>query len=262
MQDAWTFGTSALPLVTTAIHAGHQLRPELTVRVALDDTARLREEDPFTDRLTVAGGTPVVVHRSRFEVDLNRPRKDAVYRDPDSCWGLEVWQAPLTEEQIDRSLALHDAFYADLAALLDGLAQHGPFVVLDVHSYNHRREGADRPPAPADENPEVNVGTGSLDRERWGHVVERFMTTLAEREVAGHHLDVRENVRFQGGHLTRWVHERYAGVGCALAVELKKVFMDEWTGIPDDSHLAELTDAFAATVPLLLGELACGPASA
>ena len=61
------------PVVMTAIHAGHELRPELADLVLVDASIRLREEDPFTDRLAVAG-TRVTVHRSRFEVDLNRPR--------------------------------------------------------------------------------------------------------------------------------------------------------------------------------------------
>ena len=64
---------------------------------------------------------------------------------------------------------------------------------------------------------------------------------------------------FEGGYLTEWVHERYDGVGCALAIELKKVFMDEWTGVADEDHLRQLTRAFADAVPILLGELACGP---
>ena len=256
--DLCSFGASALPLVTTAIHAGHELRPELAARTALDDRTRRREEDPFTDRITAAGGTPVVVHRSRFEVDLNRRRDEAVYTTPDTCWGLDVWRAPLTDEQVERSLSFHDEFYADLSAHLDELARQGSFVVLDVHSYNHRRDGVDAPPAPRIDNPEINVGTGSLDRGRWGHVVDRFTEDLGSHEVAGHRLDVRENVRFEGGHLSRWVHERYDGVGCALAVELKKVFMDEWTGVPDDRQLQQLTEAFALSVPLVLGELACG----
>ena len=132
--------------------------------------------------------------------------------------------------------------------------------MLDIHSYNHRRAGADHPPAPAEENPEINIGTGTLDRDRWGHVVDRFMSDLAEQVVAGHQLDVRENVRFEGGYLCQWVHERHPETGCAIAVELKKVFMDEWTGAPDDQHLDELTAAFEASLPLLLGELACGAA--
>jgi N-formylglutamate amidohydrolase len=260
MRDAWSLGFSALPLVTTAIHAGHDLRPEIAARVALDGRTRRREEDPFTDRITQAGGTPVVVHRSRFEVDLNRPRHRCVYVDPSSAWGLDVWKEPLSEEQIERSRRLHDAFYEQLRGILDDLARQGPFIVLDIHSYNHRRDGADRPPAPAHENPEINIGTGSLDRDRWGHIVDRFMHDLGEQVVAGHPLEVAENVRFKGGYLCEWVHERYAGTGCALAVELKKVFMDEWTGKVDEQHVDELTTAFATSVPLLLGELACGTA--
>ena len=258
MRDAWSLGSSALPLVTTAIHAGHDLRPEVAAKIALDGATRRREEDPFTDRITEAGGLPVVVHRSRFEVDLNRPRRQCVYESAEAAWGLELWREPLTDEQVERSRRLHDAFYEQLQGILDDLALQGPFVVLDLHSYNHRRDGADRPPAPPSENPEVNIGTGSMDRERWAHVVDRFKDDLGEQVVAGHRLEVGENVRFEGGHLCRWVHERYPEMGCALAVELKKVFMDEWTGRLDERHLDELTAAFAAVVPLLLGELACG----
>jgi N-formylglutamate deformylase len=254
----FTLGESALPLVTTAIHAGHELRPEIRGRTALDEAARLREEDPYTDRVTVAGGAAAVVHRSRFEVDLNRPRDAAVYSTPDTCWGLEVWREQPTADQVERSLDLYDEFYAAIAARLDQLALAGPFVVLDVHSYNHRRDGIDSPPAPVEDNPEVNLGTGSLDRDRWGPLVDRFVDQLRHHEVMGHPLDVRENVRFEGGHFSRWVHERYDGTGCAVAVELKKVFMDEWTGRVDLDHLAQLTAAFAETVPVLMGELACG----
>jgi N-formylglutamate deformylase len=260
MREAWSYGASALPLVMTAIHAGHDLRPEVAERTGLDDRTRDREEDPFTDRITRAGGLPIVVHRSRFEVDLNRPRHRCVYEDADAAWGLEVWREPLTEEQLERSRRLHDAFYAMLDGFLTDLARRGPFVVLDIHSYNHRRAGADHPPEPAEANPEVNIGTGSLDRDRWGHVVDRFVGDLARQTVAGHPLDVRENVRFEGGYLCRRVHERHPTTGCALAVELKKVFMDEWTGTADEDHLDQLTAAFRASVPLLLGELACGAA--
>ena len=260
MREAWSFGESALPLVMTAIHAGHDLRPEVAERIALDERTRRREEDPFTDRITRAGGLPIVVHRSRFEVDLNRPRHRCVYEDADAAWGLEVWREPLTEEQTERSRRLHDAFYAMLDGFLDDLALRGPFVVLDIHSYNHRRAGADQSPEPVDGNPEINIGTGSLDRDRWGHIVDRFMGDLTDQVVAGHPLDVRENVRFKGAYLCQHVHERYPDTGCALAIELKKVFMDEWTGAPDHAHLDALTEAFATSVPLLLGELACGAA--
>ena len=68
--------------MATAIHAGHDLRDEVERRILLSDTDRLREEDPYTDRLIEPAGLHVVVDRSRFEVDLNRQRDDAVYREP------------------------------------------------------------------------------------------------------------------------------------------------------------------------------------
>jgi N-formylglutamate amidohydrolase len=232
----------------------------IAARTALDDATRTREEDPFTDRLVVPGAPMVAVHRSRFEVDLNRPRANAVYRTPDDAWGLELWREELPGEEVERSLSLYDEFYAELGRLLDGLADRGPFVVLDLHSYNHRRDGADAPPSPRVQNPEVNVGTGALDRSRWGSLVDGFMSALATHEVRGHPLDVRENVRFRGGELSRWVGERYPTRGCALAIEFKKVFMDEWTGELDERHVDELHDALAAVVPKLVEELQC-PAS-
>jgi N-formylglutamate amidohydrolase len=243
--------------VATAIHAGHDLRPAVASCTALDDATRLREEDPFTDHLTSVGGSTVVTLRSRFEVDLNRPRDKAVYRTPDDAWHLELWREPLPAAEIERSLDLYDDFYVELGHRLDTLAERGPFGVLDLHSYNHRREGADEPPAPDTTNPEVNVGTGALDRGRWSRVVDRFLETLADQEVCGRRLDVRENVRFRGGELCRWVDQRYEGRGCALAIEFKKVFMDEWTGELDERHLETLRSALAAVVPALVEELQC-----
>jgi N-formylglutamate amidohydrolase len=244
------------PVVMTAIHAGHDLRPELTDLIRVDEATRLREEDPFTDCLAVAG-TRITVHRSRFEVDLNRPRGDAVYRTPCDAWGLQVWKRPLPPDVVERSLASYDRFYAALADRLDRLAAEGAFVVLDIHSYNHRRDGLSAPPA---ENPELNVGTGTLDRGRWHRVVDGFIDGMRAQRVAQQTLDVRENVRFRGAELVRWIHERYADTGCALALEFKKVFMDEWTGEPDDEHIAELGRALLAVVPRLGDLIGEGPA--
>ena len=100
MQSPWTFSDAPGPVIATAIHAGHDLRPEIASRIAVDDATRLREEDPFTDRLTAVGGSTVVVHRSRFEVDLNRPREDAVYRLPEDAWGLDLWREQPSPDEL------------------------------------------------------------------------------------------------------------------------------------------------------------------
>ena len=60
---------------------------------------------------------------------------------------------------------------------------------------------------------------------------------------------VAENVRFKGGHFSQWINERYAGRGCALALEFKKTFMDEWSGEANLAHVGRLREALAATVP-------------
>ena len=142
-------GTGSGPVVATSVHAGHGLRPEIAEAMVLDEAERFREEDPFTDRIAAVVPDRVVTTRSRFEADLNRPRREAVYRSPEDCWGLDVWRdGVLSDELFEGSLATYDAFYDALAPRLDALAERGPFVLLDVHSYNHRRDGADEPPAP------------------------------------------------------------------------------------------------------------------
>ena len=242
-------------LVATALHSGHDLRPEVADVIALDDATRLREEDPGTDRVTAIAPIRVVAHRSRFEVDLNRPRHEAIYRHPDDAWGLEVWRETPPDEVVARSLDIYDRFYEAMASQFDALAADGAFLVLDLHSYNHRRDDALRSPGSEEANPEVNVGTGTLDRDRWAPVVERFIDTLGRQEVCGHRIDVRENVRFRGGHFARWAHRSHRDSVVVLAVELKKVFMDEWSGEIDLEHLDQLRCALAAAVPAVLDAL-------
>ncbi len=256
-EPAWSVVAGDGPLVATAIHDGHEIRDELLNRCALDESERLQEEDPFTGEWTTVARTRVVVLRSRFEVDLNRPRGKAVYVSPEDAWGLTVWKEPITPQMVDRSLALYDSFYAELKLLLTRkVADHGRFVLFDLHSYNHRRGGPEAPPASPEENPEVNVGTGNLDRELWGSVVESFLSTLRGVDFGGRNLDVRENVKFRGGHLSKWVRESFPGSGCALAIEFKKFFMDEWTGEPVPGAIEAIRRALAPTVPPVLAALA------
>ena len=139
---------ATIPPVTAAIHAGHEPRPEVEDLLAIDESSRLREEDPFTDRTATCVDARVAEHRSRFEVDLNRGRDAAVYCSPEDAWSLDLWQGRLTESVLRRSLVIYDPFYEGLGRFLDRVAASGPFVVFDMHSYNHRRQGPDGPEAP------------------------------------------------------------------------------------------------------------------
>lgn len=234
-------------IVTSAIHSGHHLPEYVRPVMALSEEMRLREEDPYTDRLTAVGDARIICRYSRFAVDVNRPREHAVYETPDEAWGLDVWTDPAgpPEDVVRRSLEAYDRFYARARAFFERIEKaSGRFVVLDLHSYNHRREGADAAAADPSENPEVNVGTGSLDRSRWAEVVDAFMSSMSD-PVRGERLDVRENVRFRGGHFVNWINETFPTSGCGLAIEFKKTFMDEWTGALHPDRLDVLHEALA-----------------
>lgn len=247
----WVWRSGTGPVIATAIHAGHDLRPEVAACTALDDQTRRREEDPFTDRWADVADTSVVFARSRWEVDVNRSRKRCVYLQPEDCWGLRPWHTRLGDDVVEASRTLYDEFYAELGRVCARAEQrHGAFVVLDLHSYNHRRLGPDGPAADAEANPVVNLGTASIDRRLWGDLVDGFLQDLRDRG-----LDARENVRFTGAALAGWTHRTFPASGCCLAVDVKKVFMDEHTGELDEATFASIRAALADALPNLVQQL-------
>jgi hypothetical protein len=62
-------------------------------------------------------------------------------------------------------------------------------------------------------------------------------------------------VKFRGGHFPQWINANFPGAVCAIAVEFKKTFMDEWTGELDHAALQRLEKALASTLPGLLASL-------
>lgn len=255
---AWEIVSGEGPIVAAAIHDGHAVREGLRPLLALSNAARLTEEDPQTGAWTAVAETRVLGRRSRFEFDLNRPRPKAIYVHPADSWGLKVWNTELTAEMIAESLAHYDAFYLDVGKLLAELvSRHGKVVVYDLHTYNHRRRGPYAEFEEAELNPEVNLGTGTMDRQRWAPVVERFLADLRGFDFLGRHLDVRENVKFFGGQFGKWIHHEFADSVCVLSIEFKKFFMDEWSGEVDAAQSAATQAALAATVPGVVEQLRC-----
>ncbi|WP_158238385.1 MULTISPECIES: N-formylglutamate amidohydrolase [Luteimonas] len=250
-DPAWDLIVSDGPVIATAVHDGHLLRESLQARVKLDDEGRRREEDPLTGLLTTVGDIRLRVRTSRFEVDLNRSRDEAVYASPEACWGLDVWQqSPLPDDEIATSLALHDRFYAMFGELLDRTVDRwGCALLIDLHSYNHRRDGADAAPAPAAGNPDIELGFTTFDPDRWGDTAKRFANVLRRHPVRNALPDVRANVRFPtGGHFPEWVYATWGDKVCTISPEYKKIFMDEWTGQADIAALYALRDGLQKAV--------------
>ncbi len=253
----WVVETEFGPVIATAIHAGHSVREEIEPKFAISEEDRLREEDPFTDIFTWDLHSRIIVNHSRFEVDLNRPRDKAVYQKPEDAWGLEVWKTALSEAELAESLRLYDAFYDEMKRYFDRVQEkYGNFVVLDIHAYNHHRQGPDAPFDDPLENPDINVGTRTLKNpEKWRHMIDGTIAYLKVADFLGKVLDVRENVKFGGGYFAEWIHENYAPNACVLSLEFKKFFMDEWTGKGDEVQIRQIRKMVGSLLPLLEREL-------
>ncbi len=242
------------PLVCTAIHNGHYLRDEIEANMTLSEADRLREEDPLTGFFTEFNCNRIIVDTSRFEVDINRPKSRSVYQKPEDCWGLDLRDAPLTEDEIERSMAEYDDFYRRVKIHLDEImAIHGRIIVLDIHSYNHHRLGPDAEYDDPKYNPEIILGTNNMPEENLPFV-ERLRDNLASIDFRNRNIDCRINVKFPGGHFPRWIHHIYGDKAIAIAIEFKKTFIDEWSGKADFIAMQELRNLLIKGLNLTLAD--------
>lgn len=234
-KNGWDIVMGNGPVMATAIHDGHAIRDSLRPYLRISEEERRREEDPMTGLLTAVGDVRIRARTSRFQADLNRPREKAVSTDPADTWGLQVWRDGLPPAEIEQSLADYDRFYEMIGGLIDQqVAKWGGALLIDIHSYNHRRDGADAAPAPQSGNPDIELGVTTLDPGRWGDVAKRFAQALRDTPVDGRAPDVRENVRFPtGGHFPEWVYATWGDKVCTISPEYKKIYMDEWTAQVD-----------------------------
>jgi N-formylglutamate amidohydrolase len=249
-HESWRVVTRGGPVIGTAVHAGHWVSDDLAPRYKLDSAGRRREEDPLTNVWAHTADNVFVTRMSRFEVDLNRSAGEAVYLEPDDAWGLHVWETRPDDAQVDRALRHHRAFYDFAATWLEELLQHNErLLLLDIHSYNHRRDGPDAAASAAEDNPDIDLGMTTLDHSRFGEVANALAEGLSQTAVQGRELDVRRNVRYpDGGHWPEWVYANYADRICTITLEYKKFYMDEWSGTADLDCVDEIAWNLKAAV--------------
>lgn len=220
----------ASPFWSFAIHDGNHINSELNAFLMLSEAARFREEDPYTAIIAELPTNQFIVGTSRFQLDINRKLADAVYLRPEQAWGLDVWK-DLPKNHID---ALHKA-YTDTfknidACLKQTIDTYGYFVVLDIHSYNCKREGSHEE-VDKDANPQINLGTAH-NLPKWNALIQHSLDFVRSQKYLSENIDIRENVKFKGGYLSEYINEKYGNHGCVLSFEFRKDFMDEWSGEP------------------------------
>jgi len=223
------------PAFSAAIHNGGHFRDELVDNCLLSQAERYYEEDPFTGSFIDKQPITLIGHDSRYEYDLNRATPDCVY---ETAWGKDIWKTPLSPKTIATSKAKHAQFYRIVSSLCDALIEDfGECIVYDMHSYNFKRH--ERTDLPV-----FNLGTSTVSDTKWRPVIDAWLNALTTIEVEGAPITAAENDIFKGlGHLAGHCHTLYDNV-LVLATEVKKVFMDELTGTPDETVLSSMQERF------------------
>lgn len=228
LKYRYEFEDRKSPFWAFAVHDGHHIDEFLLSYLNISDEDRLREEDPYTAILAELPFNRFVSGTSRFQLDLNRKREDAIYLSPEQSWGIQVWQTMPPEEIKEKIYTLYDQLYDKISQQIQRtIDRYGYFVVYDIHSYNVRRDG---PHAVIDEaaNPQINIGTVH-NHTKWEKLTNQVLEALRYGKD-GQRYDVRENVKFKGGFLSSYLNEKFGDKGCVFSIEFRKDFMDEWTG--------------------------------
>lgn len=218
------------PFWSFTIHDGHSISEELMPYVKLSDAERLREEDPYTASIADLPINQFIVSTSRFQLDLNRNLDNALYLRPEQAWGLEVFQPTLPESYVTQLHKQHQVLYNSIERhIASTIKKYGYFVILDIHSYNAKRESAEEI-VDETKNPQINLGT-FYNTAKWDKFIQHFAQIMKEAgSTVGENLDIRENVKFKGGNLAQHLIQRYGDLGCVISIEFRKDFMDEWSG--------------------------------
>ncbi len=221
-----------VPFIFTALHSGHNLRKDLVEKCLLNDYERWYEEDPKTDEFISLLPVTLISNDSRYEYDLNRSEKEAIY---ETAWGKIVWKAPLDEEERELSLAKYRNFYKVAEALIRMIeSMFSRVFVFDIHSYNYKRIQR--------ETPVFNLGTKGVDEKRYKKEIDTFINHLEKIQLPGIQTAVKKNDVFQGrGHFALHISKHFRST-LVFPLEIKKVYCDEMTGEVFEKMVTALKD--------------------
>jgi hypothetical protein len=229
-----------VPYACGAVHDGHQFRRELWENCMHTEYDRWFEEDPATKEMVQTHPIVIAGMDSRFEYDLNRAPESAIYED---AWGKQLWHSPLPVDMKEKSLDKHANFYKVVHALIAKLEEKfGVCVVYDMHSYNWKRWTR--------EVPTFNLGTGNVDNERFGEIIESWRVMLSEIELPnGIDSSSKINDTFQGnGYFLKYITQHFSNT-LVLATEVKKIYCDEINQIMFPEVVAAVEEALKTLIP-------------
>jgi len=215
--------------VGVALHNGNRVGSEVLEAMEVGQEERFREEDPHTDSFIQDFPLQLIARDSRFEYDLNREIEKCIYPAGEKKWGLQVWNRPLTQSEIEMIYSKYREFHALLDLIMKHIIEnHNSAILFDIHSFCYQRET--RTHWWQDEKPDINLGTRYINREYFSPLIELFLENMSGITLDGHTLRIFENEIFPGGYLTRKYAKSHNRKVLVLAIEYKKIFMNELTG--------------------------------
>ena len=234
-----------------AMHAGGLVRSEILETMAVSKKDRFREEDPFTERFIQDLPIQIIGRDSRFEYDLNRAPHRAIYESDKKIWGIEVWKKKLTQKERNTSLTRHKEFH-DLMDVVSEylLKQNRHSVIFDVHSFCYQRH--ENLTWFEDKKPDINIGTEAVNRHLFGSVIDKLIEQLSITRINGYPIRIAENDIFKGGYMAKRLSKNHYNRLLVIALEYKKIFMDELTGELFKDELEKLIFDFSIAVKKLI----------
>jgi len=223
---AWHLDFS-LPFICVAIHGGHNIRPELKCRLALDRQQQEFEQDTATPFMIRGLANRITALDSRIVYDLNRPPDRALPLTPERFWGTKVYKTLPTARMNQKSLACYKRFYRFMETCVRKmLKKFNTCIIYDIHSYNISRQKA----SGIDPVPVFNLGTALVDTLKWEKQIASWLDLLHSIKLPGIETSVAQNLVFSGqGELCR----RFTAMDkriLVLPTEIAKIYMDETTG--------------------------------
>ena len=204
------------PVVATSVHAGHDLRPELAEAMVLDEAERLPRGGPV-HRPARRGRSPTdVVPPLPLRGRPQPAPREAVYRKPDDCWGLEVWRdGALSDELVERQPG--DRTTTSTTRSAAASTRWPRAARSSCSTCTPTTTGATAPTSrrrPPRRTPRSTSAPAALDRDRFGPARRRgSWATCATPRWAAARSTCGRTSRFEGRRPRRWVHERYPRVG-------------------------------------------------
>ncbi len=223
---SWQLDFSS-PFIGLAIHAGHNVRPELACRLAIDSTQQGLEEDTATDFMISGLSNRIAALESRIVYDLNRPPDRAIPLTAERFWGRKVYNTVPTEQMNAQTLERYAMFYRFVQTCVKKmLKKFNTCIIYDIHSFNILRQKA----SGIDPVPVFNLGTALVDTLKWEKAIALWLDLLGSIELPGIETSVAENLVFQGkGELCRRLTAMDDRI-LVLPTEIAKIYMNETTG--------------------------------